>query len=83
MDNSPPGRACPALPGAARLAGQVLRNLPKATQLPCHKVINAQGKLSLALESASYKEQLQRLTDEGICVKNGKIALEIFGVLHT
>jgi methylated-DNA-protein-cysteine methyltransferase related protein len=66
------------LPGAARLVGNILRNLPEATQLPWHRVVNAQGKLSLPLESEGYKEQLRRLQAEGIEVKNGKIALKTF-----
>lgn len=72
--------ACLAgLPGAARLAGNVLRNLPAGTRLAWHRVINAQGKLSLPPDSPAYQEQLRRLTTEGVEITNGKISLVRFG----
>jgi len=67
------------LPGAARLAGSVLCGLPETTELPWHRVINAQGKISLPVDSASYKKQMQRLKTEGVLIKNGKISLRIYG----
>ncbi len=67
------------LPGAARLAGSTLSTLPEKTELPWHRVINSQGKISLPIDSASYKKQLQRLKAEGIEIKNGKISLRIYG----
>ncbi len=51
---------------AARLVGRTLRELPQGTKLPWHRVVNAQGKLSLPAGSASYREQRARLRDEGI-----------------
>lgn len=67
------------LPGAARLAGSVLCGLPENTELPWHRVINAQGKISLPVDSAAYKKQIQRLKAEGVQIKNGKISLRIYG----
>lgn len=67
------------LPGAARLAGTVLCGLPENSELPWHRVINAQGKISLPTDSAAYQKQLQRLQAEGIAVVNGKISLRIYG----
>ncbi len=67
------------LPGAARLAGSVLRDLPKGTRLAWHRVINAQGKLSLPPDSPSYQEQIRRLAAEGVEIHNGKINLLRFG----
>lgn len=67
------------LPGAARLAGTVLCGLPEKTELPWHRVINAQGKISLPIGSASYKEQMRRLKAEGIEMVNEKINLRIYG----
>ena len=66
------------LPGAARLAGTVLCGLPEKTELPWHRVINAQGKISLPVDSASYKEQVRRLEAEGIKLHNNKINLRIY-----
>lgn len=67
------------LPRAARLAGTVLRDLPEGSQLPWHRVINAQGRLSLPVNSPGYNEQVRRLLEEGVEVKQGKISLRRFG----
>jgi len=61
------------LPGYARFVGQVLRQLPKGTKLPWHRVVNAQGKLSFPLSSDAYQEQKTRLQGEGIELHNDKI----------
>ncbi len=67
------------LPGAARLAGKVLCGLPEHTELPWHRVINSQGKISLPEDSHGYKEQKRRLQAEGVEFKNNKINLRIYG----
>ncbi len=67
------------LPGAARLVGNVLSKLPKGSQLPWHRVINSQGKISFAEGSSRYLRQKERLEAEGIAVNKGKIALPLFG----
>jgi Predicted methylated DNA-protein cysteine methyltransferase len=67
------------LPGAARLAGNVLRDLPTGTRLAWHRVINAQGKISLPPDSPGYQEQIRRLTAEGVEIHNGKVNLLRFG----
>ncbi len=63
------------LPGAARLAGTCLRDLPEDTRLPWHRVINAQGRISLPKDSPGYQEQLRRLEAEGVSHNQGKINL--------
>ena len=68
--------ALAGLPKAARFAGTSLKGLPKATRIPWHRVINAQGRISLPPSSASYQEQHQRLTQEGVLIRNGRIALK-------
>lgn len=71
--------ALAGLPGNARLAGKVLSGLPKNTELPWHRVINSQGKISLPEDSPGYKEQKRRLEAEGVVFKNNKISLRIYG----
>ena len=68
--------ALAGLPKAARFAGSSLKGLPTATRIPWHRVINAQGRISLPPSSASYQEQHQRLTQEGVLIRNGKVALK-------
>ncbi len=60
-------------PRAARLAGQTLRKLPRGTKLPWHRVINAQGRISLPEPAA--QRQIARLEKEGITLLNGRIDL--------
>ena len=65
-------------PNHARQVGKTLKNLPKDTQLPWHRVINAQGKISFPQDSEQYNEQLKRLQNEGVAIKNGRIAKKYF-----
>ena len=67
------------LPGRARQVGTVLKNLPKPTTLPWHRVCNSQGRLSLPEDSASYREQKDRLESEGIVFVGRRIALARYG----
>ena len=67
------------LPNGARLVGRLMCELPEGSNLPWHRVINAQGKLSMPVDSAGYCEQKYRLTKEGIEFMNEKIKLSIYG----
>lgn len=64
------------LPRAARLVGTVLCQLPEGSDLPWHRVVNAQGRISMPEGSVGYREQVRRLRAEGIEVKQGKIRLK-------
>lgn len=61
------------LPGYARQVGSLLRNLPKDTALPWHRVVNSQGKISFEEGSEAYQEQKRRLETEGIVFLKQKI----------
>lgn len=61
--------------GHPRLAGWVLANTPPGMKLPWHRVINAQGKISLPPKSQAYREQKKRLEAEGVPVLKGRIDL--------
>lgn len=63
------------LPRGARLVGWVLKKLPEETQLPWHRVVNAQGKLI-----SHNQQQRQRLLAEGITFKsNSHVDLKLYG----
>ena len=64
------------LPRMARAVGRTLSQLPKDTQLPWFRVINAQGKISFPSDSSAYLRQRERLEQEGISLINGKIRLK-------
>ncbi|PHS60917.1 MAG: cysteine methyltransferase [Thalassobium sp.] len=68
-------------PGGARWAGRVLSQLPKDTQLPWFRVINAQGRLSFPVGSAAALRQQGLLVREGIEFSDsGRINLKRFGL---
>lgn len=84
----PAGRVCPygevarlaGLPGAARRVGAALKGLPSDTALPWHRVINAQGRISLPKGSPSHALQRERLETEGVEFRlNGAVDLKRFG----
>jgi methylated-DNA-protein-cysteine methyltransferase-like protein len=54
------------IPGQARLIGYALHNLPRGTDVPWHRVINAQGKISLGDLDGMYEVQKLLLKKEGV-----------------
>jgi methylated-DNA-protein-cysteine methyltransferase related protein len=67
------------MPRQARQVGYALHALPKNTNVPWHRVINAQGKISFPPRSGPYKEQRKRLEAEGIVFLGGRIDLDRYG----
>lgn len=65
------------LPKHARLVGYVLKHLDAEANLPWHRVINSQGKISLGkLDAQGNNIQQQKLLEEGVAVIAGKIDLK-------
>jgi methylated-DNA-protein-cysteine methyltransferase-like protein len=65
---------------AARRVGQALRGLPANTRIPWHRVVNAQGRISLPEGSGSHAIQRDRLEQEGVPFSiRGKIDLHQYG----
>lgn len=59
-------------PNHSRQVGKILSRLPKETQLPWFRVVNAQGKISLAGDA--FVRQKHLLEKEGLTVtEQGKI----------
>jgi len=67
------------LPGAARRVSQALRRAPRRMNLPWHRVINAQGRISFPEDSSGWIAQKERLEGEGVVFLNGRIDLERYG----
>ena len=63
----------------ARRVSQAMRRAPRRMELPWHRVVNAQGKISFPEDSNGYRRQKRRLEEEGVVFLNGKIDLEKFG----
>lgn len=64
---------------AARRVSQAMRRAPRGMNLPWHRVVNAQGKISFPEDSSGYLEQKNRLQDEGVVFIKGKIDLDRYG----
>jgi methylated-DNA-protein-cysteine methyltransferase related protein len=67
------------LPGQARLVGYALHNLPDGFDLPWHRVINAQGRISFPKGSRLFDVQRRRLEKEGILFTGDRVSMARFG----
>jgi methylated-DNA-protein-cysteine methyltransferase-like protein len=66
------------LPKRARFVSSALRNAPHKMELPWHRVLNAQGKLSIPYDSPLYQTQWELLEMEGVIVTKGKVDMVVF-----
>jgi len=65
---------------AARQVGYAMAALPDHTTVPWHRVVNAQGRISLRRGTGGDLEQHFRLEAEGVVFDvSGRISLERFG----
>ena len=65
------------LPKHARLVGYVLKHLAPGHVLPWHRVLNAQGKISLSkINEQGENIQALKLMQEGVVVLNNKVDLK-------
>lgn len=64
-------------PGAARAVGNALNKNPFAPQVPCHRVIRANG--AVGGFASGTKRKIALLKPEGIIIKQGKIDLNKYG----
>lgn len=58
---------------AARWVGRILAQLPADTGLPWHRVVAADGRLSLPAGSPAGDEQRARLRAEGLTVRDNRV----------
>lgn len=56
-------------PQCSRMVGRSLKQIPQAMNIPCHRVVNAQGRLV-----PGWEEQRELLQDEGVSFRrNGNV----------
>ena len=60
-------------PGAARRVGWAMRICP--ADLPWHRVVNAQGGISVRARMSGMLTQRLRLEAEGVALRSGRVAL--------
>ena len=61
------------LPGRARLVGHALKAAPASLNLPWHRVLNAQGRISLPAGSKAHRMQRRLLAAEGVRFVRGRV----------
>jgi len=67
------------LPRHARLVGRVLREMDEVSDLPWHRVVSSQGKISVQkLDEQGMNIQASKLLEEGVAVIKGKINLKLY-----
>ena len=54
----------------ARAVGTILHNNPDPEHIPCHRVVNAQGRLSRSYAFGGIEAQRRLLESEGVVFKN-------------
>ena len=87
MAQIPPGQvvsygqlaAYAGLGRAARWVGRTLSQLPEGSTLPWHRVVAANGRLSLPAGSAAGAAQRARLRAEGLYLTNDRVDMRQHG----
>ncbi|PTS85466.1 DNA base-flipping protein YbaZ [Pseudomonas sp. HMWF032] len=64
---------------AARWVARTLSQLPEGSTLPWHRVIAANGRISLPAGSPGGTEQRIRLRDEGVQIHNDRVDMPRYG----
>ncbi len=67
------------MPRGARIVGYALGKHPKEMNVPWHRVVNAQGRISFPKDSRAYRLQADRLGEEGVELIKGRINLKKHG----
>jgi methylated-DNA-protein-cysteine methyltransferase-like protein len=67
------------LPRRARLVGHALKVAPASLKLPWHRVLNAQGRISLPAGSKAHRMQRRLLEEEGVRFRNGRVDRKAMG----
>lgn len=68
-------------PRWARVVGYALHNNPDPTHIPCHRVVNREGRVATAFAFGGRKTQRELLEKEGIIFEaDGHIDLDKFGI---
>ena len=62
-------------PRMSRAVGNALHKNPDPSTIPCHRVVNSEGKLSGAFAFGGPDEQARRLRREGVEVENNRVDL--------
>ena len=67
------------MPGRARLVGRALRAAPSDLALPWHRVLRSDGRIAFESGGAASREQILRLSQEGVEVVDQRVDMRRFG----
>jgi O-6-methylguanine DNA methyltransferase len=67
-------------PRAYRAVGNILHKNPCPVDIPCHRVVHADGALADAFAFGGVGVQRTLLIDEGVGVRNNKVDMEKYGI---
>lgn len=65
-------------PKASRLVGNALHRNPTPIKVPCHRVVNREGRLAPAFAFGGEDMQAALLQQEGVSVRNGFVDLSVY-----
>ncbi len=63
-------------PRAARQVGKALHRNPTPGIVPCHRVVNREGRLAPAFAFGGIEVQARLLEEEGVTVKDGCVDMQ-------
>lgn len=66
-------------PRASRVVGYALHVNPKPGVIPCHRVVNREGRLAPSFAFGGTDAQQRLLEGEGVSVQDGYVDLKRFG----
>jgi len=61
-----------------RIVGTILHKNPDPEKIPCHRVVNSQGKVAKNFAFGRARGQIKKLLNEGVEVQDGKVDLNKF-----
>lgn len=64
------------IPKGARIVGYALHANPEPGIIPCHRIVNREGRLSPAFAFGGVNMQEKLLRDEGVEIENGYVDIE-------
>lgn len=64
------------IPRGARQVGYALRQLPRGSKVPWHRIIQASGRIAFDSDTPQFREQEKRLQQEDVPVIRGRIDLQ-------
>ncbi|MDE7158470.1 MAG: MGMT family protein [Clostridiales bacterium] len=63
-------------PRAARQVGNALHRNPQPVVIPCHRVVNREGRLAPAFAFGGIEKQAELLRNEGVEVEDGYVDIQ-------